>query len=134
MKHSFVMLRTGVMEVVCPCTHCEGMKKIEVRKGTIITITPDKKYVDGLGWYFLIDFNWEYQVYINIHDFEHYYFQEIFCSLVDFDLKYIYIQFRLNQALDERNKEAFNYFSDELIQLNKLKETIVKRMQYHDKV
>lgn len=122
------------MEVVCPCTHCEGMKKIEVRKGTILTITPDKKYVEGLGWYFLIDFNGEFQVYINIHDFEHYYFQEIFCSLVDFDLRYNYIQYKINQSLDERNIEAFDHLSNELTQLNNLKDKIVQRIQCHYEV
>lgn len=134
MKHCFVLLKTSVIEVECPCTNCEGLKKIEVKKGTILTITPDKKYVDGLGWYFLIDFNGKFQVYINIHDFEQYYFQQMFCSFIDFDLKFNYLNYKVNQALDERNKEAFYHLSDELIHLTELKDKIMRSMGIHNKV
>lgn len=134
MKHRFVILKSSVIEVECPCTNCEGLKKIKVKKGTILTITPEKKFVDGLGWYFLIDFNKEFQVYINIHDFEQYYFQQIFCSFLDFDLKYNYIEYKVNQALDERNIVAFNHLSNEIKNLNEMRDKITRRIEIHNEV
>lgn len=134
MKHCFVILKNSVLEVECPCTKCEGLKKIQVKKGAILTITPDKKYVDGIGWYFLIDFNKEFQVYINIHDFEHYYFQQIFCSFLEFDLKYNYIEYKVNEALDDRDKVAFIHFSNELKNLTQLREYITTRISIHKEV
>ncbi|MGN7296622.1 hypothetical protein [Ferdinandcohnia sp. SAFN-114] len=134
MKHRFVLLRTSVIEVECPCTKCEGMKKIEVKKGTILTITPDRKYVDNLGWYVLIDFDDKFQVYINIHDFEKYYFENMFCSFIDLDLKLNYLEYKLNESLDERNEEAFHLLSNELMDLNELREKIIRSMSIHYEV
>jgi len=134
MKHRFVLLRTSVIEVECPCTKCEGMKKIEVKKGTILTITPDRKYVDNLGWYVLIDFDDKFQVYINIHDFEKYYFENMFCSFIDLDLKLNYLEYKLNESLDERNEEAFHILSSELMDMNELREKIIRSMSIHYEV
>ncbi|MEK5440935.1 hypothetical protein [Fredinandcohnia sp. FSL W7-1320] len=134
MKHRFVLLRTSVIEVECPCTKCEGLKKIEVKKGTVLTITPDRKYVDNLGWYVLIDFDDKFQVYINIHDFEKYYFENMFCSFIDLDLKLNYLEYKLNESLDERNEEAFHILSSELMDMNELREKIIRSMSIHYEV
>lgn len=128
MKHRFVLLKTSVIEVECPCTKCEGLKKIEVKKGTILTITPERKFVDSLGWYVLIDVDEKFQVYINIHDFEKYYFENIFCSFIDLDLKLNYLEYKLDESLDERNEEAFHILSNELSDLNELKEKVIRSM------
>jgi hypothetical protein len=128
MKHRFVLLKTSVIEVECPCTNCEGLKKIEVKKGTILTITPDRKFVDSLGWYVLIDFDEKFQVYINIHDFEKYYFENIFCSFIDLDLKLNYLEYKLDESLDEKNEEAFHIVSNELSDLNELREKVIRSM------
>jgi hypothetical protein len=131
LNQRFVILKNSVIQIDCPCTNCEGLKKIAVKKGSILTITPEKKFVDNLGWYFLIDFNKEFQVYINIYDFEQYYYQQIFCSLLDFDLKYNHLEYKVNQALDERDIVAFNQMSMELRNLNELKSIILEELNVH---
>lgn len=125
MNHRFVVLKTCVFLVDCPCSNCGGSKSIEVRKGSIITITPEKKYVDNIGWYFLIDINKEFQVYINIHIFEENYNLKKYCSLLDFDLKLNYLEYKVNQALDDKNEIAFNQFSKALNDMMELKQSII---------
>lgn len=131
MNHRFVVLKTCVFLVDCPCLDCEGSKSIEVRKGSIITITPEKKYVDNIGWYFLIDINKEFQAYINIHVFEENYKLKKFCSLLDFDLKYNYLGYKVNQALDDKNELAINQFSDELNEFIELKQSILDELRVY---
>ncbi|KAA0547075.1 hypothetical protein FZW96_13925 [Bacillus sp. BGMRC 2118] len=130
MNHSFVILKTSEIHIDCHCTNCnDGLEKIAMKKGSVLTITPEKKYVDGRGWYFLIDFNKKFQLFINTNDFLRYYQQEIFCSLLDFDLKYNYLNYKVNVALDERDVKAFNEFTSELIMMNDLKEKMEEELK-----
>lgn len=128
MNHRFVVLKNYVFPIDCSCLNCTSAQKIELQKGSILTITPEKKYVENLGWYFLIDINSEYQVYINIYDFEKFYNDQKFCSLLDFDLKYNYFEYKVNEALDQKDSYLFNHYANELKEMNQLKLSILQEL------
>jgi hypothetical protein len=131
MNHRFVVLKNSVIQIDCPCRKCEGSKKIAVRKGSILTITPEKKFIDQIGWHFLFEINNDYKVYISIYDFLDKYNEEMFCSFLDFDLKYNYLEFKVNKALDEKNAFAFAQFATELNEMKELKGIILDELSVH---
>ncbi|MBM6617837.1 hypothetical protein [Bacillus suaedaesalsae] len=130
MNHTFVILKTSEIHIDCHhCTNCPDLEKIAVKKGSVLTLAQEKKFVEGRGWYFLIDFSNEHQLYINTEDFIHYYEQELFCSLLDFELKYNYLKYKVNEALDERNAVTFNTLSNELKYMNDLRKKIEEELK-----
>lgn len=128
MNHRFIVLQNYFFTIDCHCQFCEEAKNIEMKRGMIITITPEKKYVDNLGWYFLLDIDKQFQLYINIDDFTEGYFEQKYCSLLDFDLKLNYLEYKVNLALDEKNAEGFIHYSCELKKLTELRERVEEEL------
>jgi hypothetical protein len=129
MNHRFVVLKHFVFELDCTCSNC--MQKIEMKKGNILTITPEKKYADGMGWYFLIDINNEHQIYISIYDFEGFYLDGKICSFLDFELRMNYIEYKVNQALDLKDCTQFEHYANKKNEMKKLKEKMTEELNVH---
>jgi hypothetical protein len=55
-----------------------------------------------------------------MEDLEHYFNQHYLYSMLDIELKINYLQFQVNQALDEGNEALFNYSTSRLNDISDL--------------
>ncbi|WP_100403530.1 IDEAL domain-containing protein [Bacillus sp. FJAT-42315] len=117
MASQFVFVRPYEHQVDCFCPDQSHCRTIEFRQKDCLTITSDKRHVDVLGWYFLVGRNNEDFFYINIEDLENLYMKGFLYSKEDLELRLNYLQYKINEALDQRNEEAFHSFSTQLQQL-----------------
>jgi len=94
---------------------------INFRQGDVWTITNNRKYVDGLGWYCLIDINNEFQFFIYVDDIQELHVKGSICSIWDLDLKINHLNFKINEALDTHDREVFLSLSNELHHIQQVK-------------
>lgn len=114
MDTHFIIMKPFCHEVGCCCPEQQHQHIINFRQGDIWTITNNRKYVDGLGWYCLIDINNEFQFFIYVDDIQELHAKGSICSIWDLDLKINYLNFKINKALDTHDREAFLSLSNEL--------------------
>ncbi|KOP63686.1 IDEAL domain-containing protein [Priestia megaterium] len=114
MDTHFIIMKPFCHEVGCCCPEQQHQHMINFRQGDIWTITNNRKYVDGLGWYCLIDINNEFQFFIYVDDIQELHAKGSICSIWDLDLKINYLNFKINKALDTYDREAFLSLSNEL--------------------
>jgi hypothetical protein len=124
-NHRFVVLKDYLYQPNCYCLNGQ-LQEMVIKRGYTLTITPEKKYIENIGWYFLIDIHSKYQVYISIYDFEKFYKQELICSFFDLDLELNYLEYKVNQALDAKDQTAFNHYSSEFVQLKQLQASVLE--------
>lgn len=122
MNSSFVTLKPFEYELNCKCPE---RHPIHFSAGDILTIEEEKRYVDGLGWYVLITINDEYNIFMFSDDIEHLYMKGTICAISDLDLRINYLRFKVNEALDTRDKDAFLLFSSELGKVMNLREGLI---------
>lgn len=122
MNSSFVTLKPFEYELNC---NCPERHPIHFSAGDILTIEEEKRYVDGLGWYVLITINDEYNIFMFSDDIEHLYMKGTICAISDLDLRINYLRFKVNEALDTRDKDAFLLFSSELGKVMNLREGLI---------
>lgn len=122
MNDRFIILELFQHEVSCCCPGQKHQHMIEFHQGDVWTITNERKYVDCLGWHFLVTVNSEFQFLIHVEDFEDLYKKSSICSFLDLDLKIIHLNFKVNEALDAKDKESFLLFANELTNLQKIKD------------
>lgn len=94
---------------------------IEFFPGDVWTITNERKYVDCLGWHFLIEVNEEFQFFMHVEDIEELYSKGSICSILDLNLKINFLSFKINEALDAHDRESFLSFADELSNVKEIK-------------
>lgn len=114
MDTHFIIMKPFCHEVGCCCPEQQHQHMINFRQGDIWTITNNRKYVDGLGWYCLIDINNEFQFFIYVDDIQELHAKGSIYSIWDLDLKINYLNFKINKALDTHDREAFLSLSNEL--------------------
>ncbi len=129
MNHQFAVLEAFRHEYpVCrACCAAKAPGPLDLKKGDVLTITCEKKYVDLLGWFFLININGERQVYMSISDLEDYYLTGKICSFFDLALKINHLSYKVNQSLDCRNKKEFGMYSEQLRQWKEFQESVYEK-------
>ncbi|WP_129730994.1 IDEAL domain-containing protein [Ectobacillus funiculus] len=122
MNSNFVTLKSFEYELNC---NCPERHPIYFSAGDILTIEEERRYVDGMGWYVLITINDEYNMFMFLEDIEHLRMKGTICAISDLDLRINYLRFKVNEALDTRDKEAFLIFSSELGKVMNLREGLM---------
>ncbi|WP_088042319.1 hypothetical protein [Bacillus sp. EAC] len=112
-KH-FIILEAFHQQVTCCCPGQKHQHLIEFFEGDIWTMTNERKYVDCLGWHYLIDNNNDFEFYVHVEDIEELYENGKLSSTWDIELKINHLNFKINEALEENNRESFLSIANEL--------------------
>ncbi|KGP71415.1 hypothetical protein [Pontibacillus yanchengensis] len=120
MYSSFIVTAPFKHEVECFCSDVKHTNTITFRKGDHLYLTEEKRYVDDIGWYFKVLINDMYSAYFIITDLEKLYQMEYLHSLFDIELEINYYQYKVNQALDEKDEETFTDYVTKLEKRQKL--------------
>ncbi|MGE7922674.1 hypothetical protein ACQKND_05775 [Viridibacillus arvi] len=120
MNENLIILELFQHEVSCCCPK-KHQHILEFHQGDVWIITK-KKYDDSLGWHFLVTVNSEFQFHIKAEDIEELYNKGRICSILDLELKILNLNFKVNEALDEHDKESFILFTNELSNVQKVKD------------
>ncbi|PJN87244.1 IDEAL domain-containing protein [Bacillus sp. mrc49] len=121
MDKNHVILEPFQHQVSCCCPGQKHLHMIDFFPGDVWTITDERKYVDCLGWHFLIVVNEEYQFFMQVADIEELYSNGTICSILDLDLRINHLGFKINEALDAHDRESFLSFADELSSVQEIK-------------
>lgn len=121
MDKTFMILESFQQEVTCCCPGQKHQHKIEFHEGDIWTITNEHKYVDCLGWHYLAENNDEFEFYIHVEDLDTLHSNGNICSAWDIDLKLNHLHFKVNEALDQNDREGFISNANELRLLKEMK-------------
>jgi len=114
MQSSFVVKRSFQHEVGCFCTGEQHTNIIQLQKGDRFELTSERKYVEHLGWYFQIIVNESYHVYILLSDLQRIYEHNLISSLLDLELEINYYTYKVDHALENKEKETFDYYVQQL--------------------
>lgn len=114
MQSSFVVKRSFQHEVDCFCSEEKHSNIIQMQKGDRFVLSGERKYVEHLGWYFQIIVNEAYQVFILLSDIQQLYEHNLICSLLDLELAINYYEYKVNQSLDEKDKDTFDHYIQKL--------------------
>ncbi|KGX86822.1 hypothetical protein [Pontibacillus marinus] len=124
MQSSFVVKRSFQHGADCFCTGEQHTNIIQLQKGDRFELTNERKYVEHLGWYFQITINESYHVYILLSDLQKIYEHSLICSLLDLELEINYYEYKVDHALENKEKEIFDYYVQ---QLEKARSILYKR-------
>jgi uncharacterized protein YpiB (UPF0302 family) len=119
-KH-FIILEPFHHQVTCCCPGEKHRHMIEFCEGDIWTMTNERKYVDCLGWHYLVENNNDFELYVHVEDIKELYEKGLICSTWDIDLKENHLLFKINESLDGNNREIFLSLANELRQLREIK-------------
>ncbi|PGS48649.1 hypothetical protein [Bacillus sp. AFS041924] len=119
-KH-FIILEPFHQQVTCCCPGQKHQHMIEFSEGDLWTMTSERKYVDCLGWHYLIDNNSDFEFYLHVEDIESLYESGVLCSIWDIDLKINHLNFKINEALDVNDRESFLSIANDLRSLKEIK-------------
>jgi len=120
MNENFIILEMFQHEVSCCCPGQEHKHMIEFHQSDVWTIIDKQKYKDSIGWHFWMTVNKEFQFLIQVDDIEELCNEGRICSLLNLELKMMHLNFKVNEALDEHNEEAFTLFANELRNVQKI--------------
>ena len=94
---------------------------IEFHQSDVWTIKSEQKFDDLLGWHFLVAVNGEFQFLIQVDDMGRLCDEGRICHVLDLELKIMHLNFKVNEALDERDEESFILFANELTNIQNIK-------------
>lgn len=123
MQSTFVVRRSFQHEVDCFCTGEQHSNIIQLQKGDRFIITNERKYVEHLGWYFQIVVNDSYHVFVLLSDIQRLYEKRLICSLLDLDLAINIYAYKVDQALEKKDKRKFDENVQQLEYLQHLRDT-----------
>ncbi|MFP7733337.1 IDEAL domain-containing protein [Priestia aryabhattai] len=121
MDAHFIIMKPFCHEVGCCCPEQQHQHMINFHQGDVWTITDNRKYVDCLGWHYLIDINNEFQFFMHVEDIEELQSKGSICSIWDLDLKINYLNFKIDEALEAHDRESFLSLSNELHRAQQVK-------------
>ena len=111
-------------QIDCFCPNGIQEDVVTIRRGDIIEITSERKYMLDNGWYLLIRHNHKHDFYIALEDLETYYLDEKLASVLDIDLLLNYFEYKIDQALDIGDEKSFLMFATKLKEFSDLKEKV----------
>lgn len=121
MHRYFIASKLFEHPIDCFCPDGDHATVLPIEKGDIIELTNNRKFIMDRGWYFLVVVNnHENCFYMAIDDLEYYYSKELIFSMLDIELKLNYSQYKIDQALDEGDKQIFRQFTKQFKDLKEL--------------
>ncbi|MYL35356.1 hypothetical protein GLW08_03425 [Pontibacillus yanchengensis] len=93
---------------------------LSITKGDQLSLTEERRYVKGIGWCIKVFLNGEDSINLAIKELENLYQEEFIRSLMDVQLDLNYCQFKVDKALDDKDKETFDEYVAKLENLEKL--------------
>lgn len=101
---------------------------IFLNKGDLLTITNRKKYIVDVGWFILVKINHTNDEFIFVNELEQLIQDEKILDEIGCMLKIIGIDYYLEEALVQRNKEEFLNYSSTKNELTFLYERLCKKI------
>jgi hypothetical protein len=123
MKNDFIVLAPFQYMIECTCPRPEHSFILDLHKGDIITVTEERKYVDSLGWLFLVMIK-DYSFFMFVDEIEEFISSKKITSLLDMELRMNYLEYKVNESLDGLNKEQFDLFASELNDLKSIQKDL----------
>ncbi|WP_181349585.1 hypothetical protein [Thalassobacillus sp. CUG 92003] len=121
MHHALVVVTPFVHQVYGTSPYQAASSFLQLNKGDTLTITEQKKYIHGSGWFLLMDINNDCSLYMATHEIDTFYAQGYVCTLADLDLKKNYYEYKINESLDLQNHDDFNLYIEKLQEVTELK-------------
>ncbi|WP_077213074.1 hypothetical protein [Bacillus dakarensis] len=79
----------------------------KLKKGDIVKVRNQGKFICGIGWYILIVINNKEKMFVYIKNLENAMESNQLQSLLDLELEKYYLGFLVDNALDTRNRDLF---------------------------
>lgn len=98
------------------------------KRGDVIEISMERKYVADMGWYFKVIINYQHSYFMAISDIERYYKQEKVCSLLDLELEMNFWKYQVDHALANREEKLFADVVNKLKKVKELYEGIFEKL------
>jgi hypothetical protein len=114
MTTSYIAAKTFDHQIDCFCPDDDHSEIVTIQKGDIIDITPERKYTVINGWYVLVILNQRCSFYVSVEDLEWYFIKKQMVTMLDVDLQMNYYKYKINEALDEGDKESFMTFTEKM--------------------
>ncbi|MFD1020825.1 hypothetical protein [Thalassobacillus hwangdonensis] len=124
MDSVFITMEEFQHQIDCFCASQKHVNTIYFQVGDEIVVTEEFKYVDQLGWYVKVKVSNTYQFFIATEDLEMYYEAGKIASETDRQLSINYFQFKVDQALEEKNEEAFLFYVKQLEKYQQVSESL----------
>ncbi|SES16805.1 hypothetical protein SAMN04487944_12157 [Gracilibacillus ureilyticus] len=121
MYWNLIAVKAFSHQIDCFCPGEIHREVLRIEQSDIIKVTNERNFTATNGWYVMVILDDRYRFYMALHDLEHYYEIGEILLKEDIDLQLNYYDFQVNQALDKKDEVMFNYFSEQLIKMNKLK-------------
>ncbi|WP_163581419.1 IDEAL domain-containing protein [Gracilibacillus saliphilus] len=132
MNRDFIVGQSFSHQIECFCPGSIHTEVLRIEQADIIKVTNERKYIIGNGWYFkavVVDY---YCFYIALEDLEYYNAKGQILLMEDIELSLNYLNFQIDQALDNKDEANFRLFSEQLIEVNQLKVKMEKYLESDD--
>ncbi|MFC7322004.1 hypothetical protein [Halobacillus campisalis] len=103
----------------------ELKKTIHFHKFEKINLTDPPHYIDPMGWYIPLA-NDRCAFHLSSDTLDEYYRKGFITTYDDLVLERNYLQYKINQSLDDNAKEQFELFADKLNKVNHLIDSFTK--------
>ncbi|UOQ42886.1 hypothetical protein MUN89_13035 [Halobacillus salinarum] len=110
MDSTFIATQEFNHPVDCFCASQKHANTIYFQIGDQIFISEGTKFVESLGWYVRVVVNQSYQFFIHADDLEALLETEKIKSAFDVSLETNFYEYKINQALDEKDENGFHTY------------------------
>ncbi|KGX84965.1 hypothetical protein [Pontibacillus litoralis] len=117
MYPSYLVTTAFKHEVDCFCTEIRHTNTIIFRKGDRITLTEECQFVEEIGWYTKILLNEMYTAYVVLEEIESLNKMGYLRSFIDIELEINYYEYKVNEALDNKDAHTFHCYVERLERL-----------------
>ncbi|SFL73109.1 IDEAL domain-containing protein [Gracilibacillus orientalis] len=128
MNRDFIVVQSFSHLIDCFCPGSIHTEVLRVEQADIIRVTNERKYIVHNGWYCKAIVDDHYYFYIALEDLEHYYTKGQILAMEDIELNLNYLNFQIDQALDNKDESNFKLFSKQLMEVNQLKVKLEKHL------
>jgi hypothetical protein len=132
MVNHFIAVQSFLHQIDCFCPDKQHSDFVKINQTDIIRILNERTYNEVNGWYVLVEINYDC-FYIAVEDLDHYNSQGLLYSELDLELQLNYLNFHIDESLDQADEGKFKEVSSRWLELKMLNEklgTAVKSIQF----